>query len=230
MKTRIKYQGMAMVFSLIVVILNWRLFFPVWKSEGPEELTDLLGLALLCCGFLVRIVARNHKKEASQNGHQLVTSGIYRLVRNPMYIGTFLIGTGIIVTLFQWWIFFLFLAGFCVIYLPQIRREEQWLVEQFPVSYPQYQRKTRRWIPTLQSLFRSETLAIFRVKPGWFKNEFRSFVLAILVLMLIETAQDVHLFGSHELTEELIETLLIIGIPCLWFLVSELNPSLPKMK
>jgi protein-S-isoprenylcysteine O-methyltransferase Ste14 len=78
---------------------------------------------------------------------ELVVSGLYRCVRNPMYVGALLVQVGHIVwfgslaQLVYW--FFLFI-GFTLF----IRaNEEQYLRKTFGAAYEEYCRSVPRWIP-----------------------------------------------------------------------------------
>lgn len=76
----------------------------------------------------------------------LVTSGIYRFTRNPMYLGIFLILLG--------WLLFLgnllpvVMLPLFVLYMNrfQISPEERALAEKFGDEYVSYQQKVRRWL------------------------------------------------------------------------------------
>ena len=77
---------------------------------------------------------------------RLVTSGIFRLTRNPMYLGMLLILSG--------WLLFLgnpfaapTAAGFVLIMNNiQIKPEERAMMVKFGEEYEAYRRRTRRWI------------------------------------------------------------------------------------
>jgi protein-S-isoprenylcysteine O-methyltransferase Ste14 len=76
----------------------------------------------------------------------LVTSGIYRLSRNPMYLGFlfFLLAWGVFLSnLYS----ILFSAGF-VLYMNrfQIRSEERALLSRFGEEYSRYISRVRRWL------------------------------------------------------------------------------------
>ena len=79
---------------------------------------------------------------------QLVVRGLYRYVRNPMYLSVTVILLGeVILTrsrgLVQWWaIWFIFVNLFILGY------EEPALRRQFGASYEAYARSVGRWIPT----------------------------------------------------------------------------------
>ncbi len=77
---------------------------------------------------------------------QLVTGGIYRITRNPMYVGFVLallgIGTaaGSIPMVLSAVPMFLYLHGYV------IRREEKYLGRRFGAEYEVYRQKVRRWL------------------------------------------------------------------------------------
>lgn len=84
-----------------------------------------------------------HKPEKSS---ALVTSGIFRVSRNPMYLS-------LVIWLCAWMLFITTLWGIAVIigfvcYLTefQIKPEERCLAEKFGEQFQQYQQRVRRWI------------------------------------------------------------------------------------
>lgn len=94
MKKRIKIQGFLIFLATLATISLSKFVFPHWKKEPWDEFLDVVGIGLVLFGFLFRITARGYKQEKSYNGKLLVKDGPYAMVRNPMYFGTFMIGTG----------------------------------------------------------------------------------------------------------------------------------------
>ena len=79
----------------------------------------------------------------------LVVNGLYRHVRNPMYIGALLIALGEAL-LFQSKSLFLYaLAIFGVCNFHILILEEPYLANKFGESYQQYRKSVRRWIPRM---------------------------------------------------------------------------------
>ena len=116
---------------------------------------------MIIIGGLVRIKARlEFKKKARFNsltktaklqiveGHQLVTDGIYRHIRHPIYLGEIIRNIGITV-------FFSSIYGFLIILLSlffllvRIELEEKMLISAFGKNYYEYKHKTRKLIPYL---------------------------------------------------------------------------------
>ena len=76
----------------------------------------------------------------------LVTTGPYRLIRNPLYLGGFLIYLGIIITIPSLFLAILGLIGFLIIYIG-IAREEKGLERRFGEDYRRYKQNVPGWIP-----------------------------------------------------------------------------------
>jgi protein-S-isoprenylcysteine O-methyltransferase Ste14 len=77
---------------------------------------------------------------------RLVTSGVYAYTRNPMYLGMALCHIGVSL-MFDSVTVMLFLVPLVVVMrYGVIGREERYLTAKFPVEYPEYQRRVRRWI------------------------------------------------------------------------------------
>lgn len=75
----------------------------------------------------------------------LVTDGMYRLTRNPMYLGLALILTGWAILLSQLTPFFLLPLFVWLINSQQIQHEERVLEEKFGDVYRAYKNRVRRW-------------------------------------------------------------------------------------
>lgn len=224
MKQRIFVQGFLMVLATVAVIVFHRLFFPQWGSEFGEEIADVSGTLLVLHGFLLRIVARGYKKSMSLQSQALVTQGIYRITRNPMYLGTFLIGVGVILVTQRWWVFLVFLGIFLMIYLPQMKREEVWLLDHFGEDYRRYQAGVPKILPNLLVLFKRDFWTEVRFEWEWFRSELQAMIVTLSLITVIEVWQDARLFGMRECVEEGAEMLGLIGLTLLvWFLLYRLS-------
>jgi len=154
MKKRVRFQNFLIFLAMTASLLLSKFLFQNWKREALDEFFDALGVAILLFGFLFRISARGLKAGKSCNGKKLITDGLYSLTRNPMYFGTLLIGLGIVLVLFKWWVFLLFFSIFLLIYIPQINKEEKELSKYFGDEYRLYCEKVPRCFPNIIALFR----------------------------------------------------------------------------
>jgi len=114
-------------------------------------------LGALICASAMWVFYRTHK-ELGRNwsatlevreGHVLVTTGIYRSVRHPMYAGYWLWMLAQALLLANWVAGFAGLLAFGLHFFLRIGREEQMLRERFGDAYADYMAKTSRIIPGL---------------------------------------------------------------------------------
>ena len=76
----------------------------------------------------------------------LQTTGIYRISRNPMYVGLAIIYLGLTCLIGNWWNFILFPVLFLIVQEYIIKREEKYLKLEFGEQYEEYKKKVRRWL------------------------------------------------------------------------------------
>ncbi len=123
-----------------------------WTLDG--DTIRWLGVVLFIAGGTLRlwpVFVLGHRFSglvAIQPGHSLMTTGIYRVIRHPSYLGllvnslgwalTFRSGAGILLT-----------AVTFVPLVARIRAEEALLLSQFGAEYDEYRGRTARLIPGL---------------------------------------------------------------------------------
>lgn len=112
----------------------------------PSSLTLFYGVIPVLIGESIRIWASGyiHKNQ------ELTTTGPYSLSRNPLYVGSFIIGTGFIIAMGVFWLAMIFMVFFALVYWFTIRWEESKLERLFPDQWPEYWRGVPRFIPVLQ--------------------------------------------------------------------------------
>jgi protein-S-isoprenylcysteine O-methyltransferase Ste14 len=79
--------------------------------------------------------------------HQLVTNGVYRYVRHPMYSAFFLWAVAQLLLLPNWVAGISGLIGFGTLFSFRVGREEQLMLEAFGEQYREYMTRTARIIP-----------------------------------------------------------------------------------
>lgn len=138
-----------LIFSLLMGIVCSGFGFRHY-IQYPYNLT---GLVLLITGISIAQSGKNlfHKTGTNVNTfdkpEKLVTEGIYRFSRNPMYLGFVIALTGIAV-LYQGSISSLILLFFFFLIVNRwyIRFEEKLMSEIFGEEYFEYCKRSRRWI------------------------------------------------------------------------------------
>ena len=96
-------------------------------------------------GEVIRIWASGHLRKEEI----LTTGGPYQFVRNPLYIGSFLIAIGFCLVSGNIWIWVIVLLYFLVIYVPVVKYEERILREKFR-EFDAYASNVPAFYPTLR--------------------------------------------------------------------------------
>lgn len=76
----------------------------------------------------------------------LQTTGVYKISRNPMYVGLAIVYLGITCLIGNWWNIILFPLLLLIVQEYIIKREEKYLELEFGQDYEEYTRKVRRWL------------------------------------------------------------------------------------
>ncbi len=111
-----------------------------------------LGCVALVVGFVIGViaVAQFHREQTTvkpfQQSNALVTTGVYRCSRNPMYLGLVLMLIGLALLLGSLTPFVLIVVFVLIMNQVFIKTEERMLQETFGEEYEVYQRQVRRWI------------------------------------------------------------------------------------
>src|SRR6267143_6406887 len=112
---------------------------PTWRSL-------VLGSIVVLPGLWIRALASGHVRK----NEALTTSGPYAYTRNPLYLGSLMIGVGFALAARSWWTGIVLVAMFFAIYAPVIRDEENFLRQKF-AEFDDYSRRVPRIFPTLTS-------------------------------------------------------------------------------
>ncbi len=104
-------------------------------------------VALGQLAILAGLAIRSWSAGTLHKHKQLTTVGPYALVRNPLYLGSFLMMYGFAFIMMDW-LSLLFIAGpMTVLYYFQVKHEEKHLANAFPALWPAYTARTPRFVP-----------------------------------------------------------------------------------
>jgi protein-S-isoprenylcysteine O-methyltransferase Ste14 len=149
----------------------------LWLAHPtPDSL--LAGLPVAALGIWLRAWAAGHLAK----NEQLATTGPYAYVRNPLYLGTLLAATGLVIAARSLALAVMCAAVFAAVYLPVIELEEQHLLKLFP-GYAAYAARVPMLWPRLRP--RSGG-AGFQWKLYWRNQEYQAlaaFVAAVVFLI-----------------------------------------------
>ncbi|HUH97760.1 MAG TPA: isoprenylcysteine carboxylmethyltransferase family protein [Anaerolineales bacterium] len=134
----------------ILAMIAIHFLFPLAMIVPPGW--NLLGLLPLALGVVINLAADEAFRRAKttvkpfEESSVLVQSGVFRISRNPMYLGFVLSLIGIAVLLRSLSPYLLILAFVILIQTLYITVEERMLGEKFGARWQDYKRTTRRWL------------------------------------------------------------------------------------
>jgi protein-S-isoprenylcysteine O-methyltransferase Ste14 len=142
-----------------------------------------LGLALrvLTVGFVPR--ASSGRNTHEQRAETLNTTGSYAVVRNPLYLGNYLVLLGFSLATKVWWFPVIASLGFALYYERIIWAEERFLQRKFAEAFTQWAETTPAFLPDIRLWRRPELPFSFRAV---LRREYSSFFLIVVVMTLIE--------------------------------------------
>jgi protein-S-isoprenylcysteine O-methyltransferase Ste14 len=131
-------------------LLHWLaaplpLALSLWLRVGLGLAATAAGAALIAAALgLFRKTGQN--PEPWKSTPEIISTGIYRFTRNPMYVGMALVQAGVGVGFGNGWILLLVPASLAVVWAIAVRHEEAYLERKFGDGYRAYKRSVRRWL------------------------------------------------------------------------------------
>jgi protein-S-isoprenylcysteine O-methyltransferase Ste14 len=143
------FIGVAMLIPLVYVF-SATLDFA--NYELPEWLgwigSGLFVVAILLLWRSHADLGRNWTVTISlRNKHTLITKGIFKYIRHPMYAAHILWAIAQILILHNWLVAYPFLITVTLLYLLRVSSEEEMMIEKFGEEYKQYMTVTGRILP-----------------------------------------------------------------------------------
>ena len=118
----------------------------------PAWHTVVIGVPFIVAGEFIRIWAVGYagastRARALGAARDLVTTGPYSYVRNPLYLGNFLLSLGVCLVANVSWLVAVLIVGYFFQYLPIITVEEAYLLESCGSIYQTYREQIPRFVP-----------------------------------------------------------------------------------
>ena len=198
-------------------LFRWRSYFPIIiilifipaMSEyeyvgGSREMTTTWGLFCFVVGlvglfFRFLVVGYTHKNTSGRNTREQVAdvlniSGWYSVVRHPLYLGNYIMGLGISMFPFSWWLPVIYTLGFALYYERIMVAEEDFLRGKFGDDFEKWSAATPGFFPNF-SKWVSPSLEFS------FKNILRREYSSLFALVFCFTVLD--LIGNYLVVQRL---------------------------
>lgn len=187
------YLPLILLALLGVALQQFRFpFGNLWIHEVWEEFC--LGISF--CGLLMRVLTVGYapagtsgRNTKMQFADALNTTGMYSVVRHPLYLGNFLIGLGVALVVWVWWLPVIYALSFSLYYERIMFAEEEFLRKKFGHDFDAWAAETPAFWPRITRWRRSPLRFSAR-------NALRREYTGLLVVVLAHSGLE---FAEHEL-------------------------------
>ena len=119
---------------------------PRWQMHSlPYEIMTFWGHLFVAGGVLIRIYSSLFI--GGRKNEMLITEGPFSVVRNPLYLGSFLAMTGLALLTGSITFTAVLVSAFAIYYRITVKREEIFLNRKFGARYRKYADRVPRWLP-----------------------------------------------------------------------------------
>jgi protein-S-isoprenylcysteine O-methyltransferase Ste14 len=189
-----RHRGYLPLLLLPVVLLAMRGFDAAEESGRGDLVWEVCCLAVSLAGLAVRAatVGCSARGTSGRNRHAQVastlnTTGMYSIVRHPLYVGNYLMWLGIVALPRVWWLPVIVSLAFWLYYERIMLAEEEFLCERFGEGFAEWAARTPAFIPRPSLWSRSACRFSFRVVLG---REYSGLFLLVLTFWAVEAAGD----------------------------------------
>ncbi len=156
-------------------------FIYIWRANPTTE-SFLIGAAVMVFGEFIRFLSAG----ALMRYKKMTANGIYAFTRNPLYIGSFFIGTGACIVGRDIVFAVLFFIVYMLVYYRVIKREEKFLTVRYGEEYQRYLQEVPRIFPRRFNLKRavSEMTLSMALRNG--EHQTVMGVITVLVIMVVK--------------------------------------------
>jgi protein-S-isoprenylcysteine O-methyltransferase Ste14 len=149
-----RWRSYLPLLLLVLFLLALNDFSPLTTNRNMNRLWELFCLGISSIGLALRIMTvgyaprgtsgRNTKKQVAE---VLNTTGMYSIVRHPLYVGNFIMWLGISLFLHMWWFTLLIALIFWIYYEKIMYAEEEFLRTKFGDQFLAWAEKTPLFLP-----------------------------------------------------------------------------------
>lgn len=132
-----------------------------WGVRWLNGVVDVVGVFLALCGQALRalVIGLAYIQRGGKNkriaGDRLVISGMFAHCRHPLYVGNFLLFTGLMIIWSSPWALVIGVGLVGLTLFAMASAEEAFLARKFGADYVAYCRRVNRFVPNLHGLWRT---------------------------------------------------------------------------
>ena len=198
-----RWRSYVPLLALGLIFGGLRYFDYPYGSHALDELWEVICLTLSYTGLLVRALTVGYsasRTSGRQTAHQVAehlnTTGMYSVVRNPLYLGNFLMVLGVVMFVRVWWILLIYVLLFALYYERIIFAEEMFLRRKFGRRYLEWASSTPAFLPRFAHW--RPPLSPFNWKKV-LRREYHGLIAVAASMFLLEAAGDFYAGHGFEI-------------------------------
>ncbi len=193
-------------------LFRWRSFLPLLliplsvpalfeaahiESIIGEDIDDLLSLCCLVFSFSGLVLraatvgfvlsGTSGRNTSEQRANVLNTTGLYSIVRNPLYLGNFIVIFGLVMAIKVWWFAIIFVLMYWLYIERIIAVEEAYLSTKFGKEYDEWVRATPCFVPRFRYWKRPAEKFSFRTV---LRREYNGVLVLVLAYLILDVLTD----------------------------------------
>jgi protein-S-isoprenylcysteine O-methyltransferase Ste14 len=172
-------------------------------GDRTVDYWESLAICISFSGLLVRCITAGYvprgtsgRNTQSQRAESLNTSGMYSIVRNPLYVGNFIIFFGITLFIQVWWLALIVWVGFWLYYERIVFSEEEFLRKQFGSLFIEWAEKTPAFCPYCKNWRKPDLPFSFKTM---IRREFSTFFAIVTTFFVLEISRNLLHTGRLEI-------------------------------
>lgn len=173
----------------VIYLTDYSFFSAKWLL-----LIRIIAVALSVSGFLIRAYTigttpggtsgRNREEQVAES---LNSSGIYSIVRHPLYLGNYFMWIGIVAYTMNIWFFIIITLAFWLYYERIMYAEERFLERKFGQSFLDWTMRIPAFIPSFKQYLKSSVLfSLVSV----LRREYSGFLATVTGFLFVDVVRD----------------------------------------
>ena len=198
-----KRRSYLPLLAIGIILAGMRYYKYPGHSQKWDDIWEIVCMAIAFFGETIRIytvglvsVGTSGRNTQGQAADVLNTTGMYSIVRHPLYLGNFFIALGISMFIGLWWMILICILVFWFYYERITFAEEEFLRKKFGEGYLEWATRTPVFFPKLKN-WRPPNLP-FSLKTV-LKREYSGIFGIIAAFTFLEVVGDMFIEGSFKL-------------------------------
>jgi len=185
-----------------IILVKVKSFDYLGHSRTLDFIWEIICLFVSFFGLAIRIYTVGHapKNTCGRNTHKQIAdvlnkSGLYSIMRHPLYFGNFFIGLGISMFIHLWWASLIYVLVFWLYYERIMFAEEDFLRKKFGTEFDEWAKHTPAFLPKFSNWRRPDLS--FSLKTV-LRREYTGFFVIIASLTFLEITGDLVTEGKPD--------------------------------